>query len=79
MHININKLVTISEANQNFLKIARIVDENGAVVILKNNKPRYVLTEYSELDKEEIVDDKIEDVAKNILSRYMKAFKELAK
>jgi antitoxin Phd len=80
MNININNLVSISEANQNFSKIARMVDENGAAVILKNNKPRYVLIEYSQLEKEEIIDDmEVEDVANNILSRYMKAFEELAK
>lgn len=80
MNININNLVSISEANQNFSKIARMVDENGAAVILKNNKPRYVLIEYSQLEKEEIVDDmEVEDVAKNILFRHMKAFEELAK
>ena len=39
MNININNLVSISEANQNFSKIARMVDENGVAVILKNNKP----------------------------------------
>ncbi|MGJ0846322.1 type II toxin-antitoxin system Phd/YefM family antitoxin [Tissierella praeacuta] len=80
MNININNLVSISEANQNFLKVARMVDENGAAVILKNNKPRYVLIEYSQLEKEEIVDDiEVEDVAKNILSKHMRAFEELAK
>lgn len=80
MNININNLVSISEANQNFSKVARMVDENGAAVILKNNKPRYVLIEYSQLEKEEIVNDmEVEDVAKDILSRHMKAFKELAK
>ena len=80
MNININNLVSISEANQNFSKIARMVDENGAAVILKNNKPRYVLIDYSQLEKEEIVDDmEVEDVAKNILFRHMKAFEELAK
>lgn len=80
MNININNLVSISEANQNFSKLARMVDENGAAVILKNNKPRYVLIEYSQLEKEEIADNmEVEDVAKNILSKYMKAFEELAK
>ena len=80
MNININNLVSISEANQNFSKIARMVDENGAAVILKNNKPRYVLIEYSQLEKEEIVDDiEVEDVAKSILSKHMKTFEELAK
>ena len=80
MNININNLVSISEANQNFSKVARMVDENGAAVILKNNKPRYVLIEYSQLEKEEIVGDvEVEDVGKNILSKHMKAFEELAK
>ncbi len=80
MNININNLVSITEANQNFSKIAKMVDENGAAVILKNNKPRYVLIEYSQLEKEEIIGDmEVEEVAKNILSRYMKAFEELAK
>lgn len=80
MNININNLVSISEANQNFSKIARMVDENGAAVILKNNKPRYVLIEYSQLEKEEIAGDMlIEDIAKSILSKHMKAFEELAR
>ena len=57
MNININNLVSITEANQNFSKIARMVDENGAAVILKNNKPRYVLIEYSQLEKEEVIGD----------------------
>ncbi len=35
MKININNLVSISEVNQNFSKVARLVDENGAAVILK--------------------------------------------
>jgi antitoxin Phd len=80
MNININNLVSISEANQNFSKIARMVDENGAAVILKNNKPRYVLIEYSQLEKEEIVDEiKIDEVAKKILSKHIRAFEELAR
>jgi len=45
-----------------------MVDENGVAVILKNNKPRYVLIEYSQLEKDEIVDDiEVEDVDKNFL------------
>ncbi len=41
MVINTDNLVSISEANQNFSRVARLVDENGAAVILKNNVPRY--------------------------------------
>jgi antitoxin Phd len=79
MKINIDNLVSISEANQNFSKIARLVDEKGSVVILKNNKPRYVLIEYGALEDEEILEDKtVEEVAKKIMSKHLKAFKALA-
>ena len=79
MKVNIDNLVSISEANQNFSKIARLVDEKGSAVILKNNKPRYVLIEYGELEDEEVLEDKaVEEVAKKIMSKHMKAFKALA-
>ena len=80
MKININNLVSISEANQNFSKVARLVDENGAAVILKNNVPRYVLIEYSQLENEETIGyEEVEEAAKRVLSKHMKAFEELAK
>ena len=37
MNVNTNSLVSITEANRNFSKVARLVDENGSAVILKNN------------------------------------------
>ena len=48
MHIDLKNLVSISEANQNFSKVARMVDENGAAVILKNNSPRFIDQHYEE-------------------------------
>ena len=50
MVINTDNLVSITEANQNFSRVARMVDENGAAVILKNNVPRYVLMEFSQVE-----------------------------
>ena len=60
MNINTNNLVSITEANQNFSKIARLVDESGAVVILKNNVPRYLVMEFSSAEQEQLAAD--EDV-----------------
>lgn len=53
MMINTDNLVSITEANQNFSRVARMVDENGAAVILKNNVPRYILMEFSQLENEQ--------------------------
>ena len=35
MTINTNTMVSITEANQNFSKVARLVDEHGTAIILK--------------------------------------------
>jgi len=79
MKININNLVSISEANQNFSKVARLVDENGAAVILKNNVPRYVLVEYSQLQEETVGDEEVDQIAQRVLSKHIKAFEELGR
>ena len=42
MMVNTNNMVSLTEANQNFSKVARLADERGLVVILKNNAPRYL-------------------------------------
>ena len=43
MIIDTNAMISITEANQNFSKVTKIVDELGNAVILKNNTPRYLV------------------------------------
>lgn len=57
MNINTNNLVSITEANQNFSRVARMVDENGSVIILKNNAPRYLLVEFKAAEQEQLADN----------------------
>ena len=80
MQINTNNLVSITEANQNFSRVARLVDKSGAAIILKNNTPRYVLLEYSQFQNDEFADDAtIHEIGESIVKRHLEAFKELAK
>lgn len=80
MNVNVDALVSISEANQNFSRVARLVDEKGTAIILKNNAPRYVLLDYNLFRKNTIADDEnVDMVAARILAKHMKAFEELAK
>lgn len=80
MNIDINKIVSMSEANQNFSKVAQKVDQSGEVYIFKNNKPKYKLIDIENNNSIEMTDDeKIDFVAKRILKKYRKAFEELAK
>jgi len=80
MNINIDNIVSISEANQNFSKVARLVDEKGTAVIFKNNAPRYILVDYSLFRQNTLADDQdVDTVASRILDKHIKAFEELAK
>jgi len=80
MNINIENLVSISEANQNFSKVARLVDEKGTAIILKNNAPRYVLLDFSLLRGDNTVSDAdVDAIASRILAKHIKAFEELAR
>ncbi len=80
MIINTNNIISVSEANQNFSKAARIADKNGQVVIFKNNKPKYVLLDIESNPIIEMTEDeKIDFVAARILKKYRPAFEELAK
>ncbi len=68
----------MTEANQNFSKVSKTADKYGEALIMKNNKPKYILIDinnYLELSD----DEKIEVVAKRVLAKHINAFKELAK
>lgn len=80
MNINTNQIISISEANQNFSRVARIVDKNGEVVIFKSNKPKYRLIDIEHDTTIEMTDDeKIDFIAARVLKQYRRAFEELAK
>ena len=80
MTIDTNTMVSITEANQNFSKVTRVVDEHGTAVILKNNVPRYLVIDFSKPEAQKIAD--IEDVtaiSERLIKQNMEAYKELAK
>lgn len=80
MVINTDNLVSITEANQNFSRVTRMVDENGAAVILKNNVPRYVLMEFSQVeDEQQAKDEDILEISKRLITKNKQAYEVLAK
>ena len=80
MRINTNQIVSISEANQNFSKVTRLVDERGTAVILKNNVPRYLVIDFSKADESAIAaDEDVLAISKRILAQDKEAYEVLAK
>ena len=80
MNISTNSLVSITEANQNFSKVARKVDENGSVIILKNNRPRYLLVEFKEAIEYQLApDEDVMAVSNRLISENRVAYEVLSK
>lgn len=80
MNVNTESLVSITEANQNFSKVARLVDENGSVVILKNNVPRYLVIDFSQAEEEQLASDEdVMAISKRLIAKNREAYEVLAK
>ncbi|WP_073998709.1 type II toxin-antitoxin system Phd/YefM family antitoxin [Anaerococcus urinomassiliensis] len=79
MKIDTKTMVSITEANQNFSKVARLVDEKGSAVILKNNAPKYVITAYEESENIEDADDElVMDISKSLIEKNKEVYKKLS-
>lgn len=80
MMINTDNLVSITDANQNFSRVARMVDEKGAAIILKNNVPRYILMEFDQLEEEQQAgDEDIREISRRLMAKNKHAYEVLAK
>ena len=80
MNVNTENLVSITEANQNFSRVARMVDEKGSLVILKNNSPRYLLIEFNQAQRAQTASDEdILALSKRLIEKNREAYEVLAK
>ena len=80
MKIDTNTMVSITEANQNFSKVARLVDEHGTAVILKNNVPRYLVIDFSKAEQDSVASDNdIMNLSKRLIEQNRESYEVLAK
>ena len=80
MLIDTKQILTVTEANQNFSKAAKLAEKNGKAVIFKNNRPKFLLVDLSSNPDLNLTDEeKIDVVARRVLEKYRPAFLELAK
>lgn len=80
MTIDTSTMISITEANQNFSKVARLVDEYGTAVILKNNVPRYLVIDFSKAESErEAADEDVLNISNRLLAKNKEAYEVLAR
>ena len=80
MNPDAQMMVPISKANKDFSRVMHMVDSYGRVVILKDNKPKYLLID---LEQEALIydlteEEKLEIATKRIMKQYKPAFEKLA-
>ena len=80
MTVDTNTMISITEANQNFSKVTKLVDERGAAVILKNNTPRYLVIDFSKAERERGAStEDVMAVSEKLIQQNMEAYEVLAK
>ena len=80
MMINSNTMVSITDANQNFSRVARMVDEHGSAVIMKNNMPRYLIVDFKQVNQLRPSDDAdVMKISAQLISQNREAYEVLAK
>ena len=80
MMINTNTMVSMTEANQNFSRVARLVDERGSAVILKNNAPRYLVIDFQQIEQMQAASDAdVLAISASLINQNREAYEVLAK
>ena len=80
MNINTDNLIPMTEANQNFSKVVRMVDQKGSVLILKNNVPRYLVLDFQKIQEEStMADEDVMAVSRRLMKENKEAYEVLAK
>ena len=78
--MNNEKAVTLEYAEKSFADVARIADCEGEAYIEVDGVPRYMLVS---LEGESVIEltheEKVDIIAKRVLKKYERAFRELAK
>ena len=80
MTIDTNTMISITEANQNFSKVTKVVVEHETAVILKNNVPRYIVVDFSKMEKEKIAaTEDVLSISERLIKQNIEAYEMLAK
>jgi len=80
MLLDTEMMISITEVNQNFSRVTRLVERHGAAVIMKNNSPRYLVIDFARANADREADDaEVQAVSRALVERSRKAYEALAK
>ena len=78
--IDTNTIVTATEANQDFARVAKMAEKMGHVYVFENNRPKLLVIDLDTEPQIELSEDeKFQVITQRILKEHKAAFEELAK
>ena len=54
MNIDTNSLLSVTDANHNFSKVTKAVEQYGVALLLKYNAPKFIVLDTSDIDEKEL-------------------------
>lgn len=79
MLIDSQKMISVSEINRNFSSATKLLEREGSIVVMKNNKPKYLMINLDNAPQIDMNDDeKLLFVANRLIKKYKKGFLRLA-
>ena len=81
MMVDTKNLVSIAEANGDFSKVIQLVDQNGPVVILRDDTPRYLVIDLTRTDTtvQDATKKEVMEISERLIAKNRRAYEELAK
>ena len=72
MSIDTNSIVSATEANQNFSKVAKMAEQKGHVVVFKDNRPKLLVIDLDKEPQIEMTEDELDHVGLSVADGSMK-------
>ena len=79
MKETIGNLISAAEADRDFFRVLRMVDEGGAVVITEDNAPRYLVVEFASSERAQAADEDVMAVSRRLIEKNHAAYEVLAR
>ena len=80
MNINSNTMISFAEAEKDFSSIARLVSQYGAAVIMRDDKPAYLVTDFDDGEENRVATkEEVEAISRQLMIRNRWIYQELAK
>lgn len=80
MIVNTDTMISISDVNKNFSNVTKTVEKYGYAIVMKNNAPKYIISEFNQVASEDYVsNEELLKTSAKLIARNKAVYNELAK